>query len=47
MVDIAVPHFGYRNHISIDRKWGFIRGENGTDTARNDGHELRTTLDST
>jgi len=45
MVDIAVPHFGYKNHIAIDRKWGFIRGENGTDAAGNDGHELRTILD--
>jgi len=45
MVDIAVPHFGYRNQISIERKRGFIRGENGTDAAGNDGRELRSTLD--
>jgi len=40
-----VPHFGCGNHIAIDRKWGFIRGENGTDAARNDGHELTNILD--
>ena len=45
LVDIAVPHFGYKNHISIDRKWRFIRGETGTDAARYDGHELATVLD--
>jgi len=44
-VDIAVPNFGYRNHIAVDWKRGFIREENGTDTAGNDGHELRTILD--
>jgi len=47
IVDIVGPHFGYRNRISIDRKWGFIRWENGTDAARNDGRKLRTILDST
>lgn len=44
LVDISVPHFGYKNHISIDRKWRFIRGETTTDAARYDGHELRSVL---
>jgi len=44
LVDISVPHFGYKNHISIDRKWRFIRGETTTDAARYDGHELTSVL---
>ena len=44
LVDISVPHFGYKNHISIDRKWRFIRGEKTTDAARYDGHELASVL---
>jgi len=28
--DIAVPAFGYKNHASIDRRHGFIRGWNVT-----------------
>lgn len=47
LVDISVPHFGYKNHVSIDRKWRFIRGESGTSAARYDGHELSSVLDST
>ena len=46
LVDISVPHFGYKNHISIDRKWRFIRGETCTDAARYDGHELSNVLDA-
>ncbi len=44
LVDISVPHFGYKNHISIDRKFRFIRGEKTTDAARYDGHELASVL---
>ena len=33
LVDIQVPHFGYRTHISIDHKWRFIRGQTTTDAA--------------
>jgi len=44
LVDISVPHFGYKNHVSIDRKWRFIRGETTTDAARYDGHELTSVL---
>ena len=46
LVDIAVPHFGYKNHVSIDRKWRFVRGETCTDAARYDGHELAAVLDA-
>ncbi len=45
LVDLAIPQFGYKTHISIDRKWRFIRRETTTDAARHDGHELATILD--
>jgi hypothetical protein len=25
-VDLAVPAFGYKNHVAIDRRHGLIRG---------------------
>ena len=46
LVDISVPHLGYKNHVSIDRKWRFIRGETCSHAARYDGHELATVLDA-
>jgi IS5 family transposase len=39
--DIAIPHFGYKNHISIDRKHGIIRRFIVTDAAAADGARLR------
>jgi IS5 family transposase len=39
--DIAVPHFGYKNHISIDRRHGIIRRQKVTDAAAHDGARLR------
>ena len=39
--DIAVPHFGYKNHISIDRRHGIIRRYKVTDAAAHDGARLR------
>jgi IS5 family transposase len=39
--DIAVPHFGYKNHISIDRRHGIIRRQKVTDAATYDGARLR------
>ena len=44
---MPVPHFGDKNHIPIDRKWRFIRGETGTDAARYDGHEPTSVPDGT
>jgi IS5 family transposase len=41
MVDIAIPAFGYQNHIAIDRKFGFIRGWQATDAAAYEGARLR------
>ena len=42
--DIAVPAFGYKNHASIDRRHGFIRGWTVTSAAAWDGAQLRTVL---
>jgi len=39
--DIAIPHFGYKNHVSIDRKLGIIRRAIVTDAAAADGARLR------
>ena len=44
-VDIAVPLFGYKDHISIDREHGFIRNYAVTDASRYDGYELSNVLD--
>jgi IS5 family transposase len=38
--DIAVPAFGYKNHASIDRHHGFIRGWSVTSAAAYDGAQL-------
>jgi transposase, IS5 family len=32
-VDLAIPLFGYQNHVSIDRRFGFIRRWAATDAA--------------
>src|ERR1700752_1344665 len=41
MVDLAIPVFGYQNHISIDRGFGFIRQWSATDAAAYEGRRLR------
>lgn len=46
-IDIAVPAFGYKNHISIDRAHGLIRKWTATDGARYDGAQLPELLDKT
>jgi transposase, IS5 family len=43
-VDIAVPAFGYQNHISIDRRHGLIRRWAVTDAAASAGRLLRSGL---
>ena len=40
-VDLAIPIFGYQNHISIDRGFGFIRKWAATDAAAYEGRQLR------
>ena len=41
---IALPVFGYKSHITIDRRFGFIRGCSVTSAAAPDGRELRNLL---
>src|ERR671910_374662 len=43
--DIAVPAFGYRNHVGIDRRHGLIRRWTATDAAAHDGARLGDLLD--
>jgi IS5 family transposase len=38
---IATPVFGYKSHISIDRRFGFIRGATVTSASTPDGRQLK------
>jgi transposase, IS5 family len=40
-VDLAIPVFGYQNHIAVDRGFGFIRKWSATDAAAYEGRRLR------
>jgi transposase, IS5 family len=40
-VDIAIPTFGYQNHVSIDREYGLIRRWDASDAAAYEGARLR------
>lgn len=40
-IDLAIPVFGYQNHVSIDRGFGFIRQWSATDAAAYEGRRLR------
>ena len=40
-IDIAIPSFGYKNHVAIDQRFGFIRKAVVTHGARHDGSQLR------
>jgi transposase, IS5 family len=44
-VDLAVPAFGYKNHIGIDRRHGLIRTWTATDASRHDGALLPELID--
>jgi IS5 family transposase len=44
-LQIAVPAFGYKTHINMDRRHGFIRKWRVSDAARHDGRELKALLD--
>jgi IS5 family transposase len=46
-IDLAIPAFGYKNHISIDRGFGLIRKWTTTDAAAHDGARLEEVLDRT
>jgi transposase, IS5 family len=39
-IDIAIPTFGYKNHISIDRRHGVIRKSPVTDAAAHAGARM-------
>ena len=39
-IDIAVPAFGYKNHLGIDRRHRLIRAWLATDAVRSDGAQL-------
>ncbi|MDX6751451.1 IS5 family transposase [Geminicoccaceae bacterium 1502E] len=39
--DLAIPAFGYKSHIGIDRRHGLIRRHKLTDAAAHDGARLR------
>jgi IS5 family transposase len=40
-IDIAIPVFGYKSHVSIDRRHGIIRRHKTTDASAHDGARLR------
>ena len=44
-IEIAVPVFGYKNHVGIDREHGFLRRYSVTHAAAHDGGQLGTLLD--
>jgi hypothetical protein len=44
-VDLAIPAFGYKNHIAIDRAHGLIRKWTATHAAAHDGARLEEVLD--
>ena len=46
-IEIAIPVFGYKNHISIDRAHGFVRRFAVTSAAAHDGAQLGAVLDKT
>ncbi len=44
-VEIAIPVFGYKNHVSIDRRHGFVRRFTVTHAAAHDGGQFAAVLD--
>ena len=45
-VDLAVPAFGYKNHVAIDRRHGLIRGWTASHAAAHDGARLAEVIDA-
>jgi transposase, IS5 family len=43
--ELVIPVFGYKNHLGIDRRHGFIRTFRVTDAAAHDGRQLAQLLD--
>ena len=44
-VEIAIPVFGYKSHLSIDRRHGFVRRFCVASAAAHDGAQLANVLD--
>jgi IS5 family transposase len=44
-VEIAMPMFGYKNHVGIDREFGFVRRYHVTPASAHDGAQLGRILD--
>jgi transposase, IS5 family len=44
-IEIAIPVFGYKNHVCMDRAHGFVRRFSVTDAAAYDGGQLASLLD--
>src|SRR5919204_412657 len=44
-IEIAVPVFGYKNHVDIDREYGLLRRYSVTHAAAHDGGQLGAVLD--
>jgi transposase, IS5 family len=44
-IDLAIPAFGYKNHIAIDRRHGLIRKWTVSSAAAHDGARLEVVLD--
>ena len=45
LIDLAIPEFGYKNHVSADKRHRLIRKWAVTDAASNDGKQLPNLLD--
>ncbi len=45
-IDLAVPAFGYKNHVAIDRQHGLIRGWTASHAAAHDGARLAEVIDA-
>lgn len=45
LIDLAIPSFGYKNHICMDKRYGFIRKFQTTDASQYDGKILAQLLD--
>jgi IS5 family transposase len=45
-VDLAVPAFGYKNHVAIDRRHGLIRGWTASHAVAHDGTRLAEVVDA-
>ena len=45
LIDLATPYFGYKNHVSMDKRYGFVRRFHTSDASRYDGKILAPLLD--